>query len=132
MMYKCSEYGSLMFKEKSNKAVTSAQPSAKFSLCCSYGQVKLAPIKESSEMLKGLLTGSNKRDQDFCKNIRAYNSSLAFASMLLSGNEHKFKTKGPYCYCINGQIYHALNQMQPEYGKSQASPKSTHMTKKMN
>ena len=34
--------------------------------------------------------------------------------MLLTGNEYEFKTRGPYYYRINGQVYHAISQMQPE------------------
>ena len=37
--------------------------------------------------------------------------------MLLSGNEYTFRTNGPYCYRINGQVYHVLSQMQPESGR---------------
>ena len=37
--------------------------------------------------------------------------------MCLSGHEYKFKNHGPYCYRINGQVYHVISQMQPEEGK---------------
>ena len=50
-----------------------------FSLCRSRGKVKLPPIKDSPEILKKLLPGNSQRDRDFCQQIRAYNSSLAFA-----------------------------------------------------
>ena len=118
MTYACSECGALMFKEeKSNMSPSTENSPAKFSLCCSYDAIKLPPIKEPPETLNQLLTGSNKRDQDFQTNIRTYNSSLAFASMGLTQKEYKFKTKGPYCFRISGQIYHTLSQMHPEPGK---------------
>ena len=120
MEYTCSECGALMFKEEnSDKTPSGDNKSTKFSLCCSYGAIKLPPTKEPPEKLKSLLTGSTKQDRDFQKNIRAYNSSLAFASMCLShhGKEYKFRTNGPYCYRINGQVYYSLSQMQPEHGK---------------
>ena len=37
--------------------------------------------------------------------------------MCLTGSEYKFKNRGPYCYRINGQVYPATSQMQPELGK---------------
>ena len=69
------------------------------------------------DLLKNLLTGNTHRHKHFRDNIRAYNSSLAFASLCLTGQEFKFKHPGPYCYQINYQLYHVLSQMQPEHGK---------------
>ena len=118
MSFTCSQCGALMFKgEKSGGSLSGENPTAKFSLCCSNGEIKLPPIKEPPEKLKCLLTGNTKKDCDFRTNIRGYNSSLAFASMCVSGEEYKFKTNGPYCYRISGQVYHALSQMQPEPGR---------------
>ena len=117
MSFTCSQCGALMFKgEKSGGSLSGENPTAKFSLCCSNGEIKLPPIKEPPEKLKCLLTG-NTKDCDFRTKIRGYNSSLAFASMCVSGEEYKFKTNGPYCYRISGQVYHALSQMQPEPGR---------------
>ena len=62
----------------------------------------------------------SSRHKQFHDNIRAYNSSLAFASLCLTGQEFKFKNPGPYCYRINIQLYHALSQMQPKHGKPPA------------
>ena len=117
MKYTCDKCGACMFKgEKTAGSFSTANPTAKFSLCCSNGEIQLPPTKEPPEKLKKLLTGNTKRDHDFQTNIRGYNSSLAFASMNVSGVEHKF-TKGPYCYRISGQVYHALSQMQPPHGR---------------
>ena len=118
MSYACSQCGALMFKgEKSGGSLSGEYPTAKFSLCCSNGEIKLPLIKEPPEKLKCLLTGNTKKDHDFRTNIRGYNSSLAFASMCVSGEECKFKTNGPYCYRISSQVYHALSQMEPESGR---------------
>ena len=63
MTYTCTECGASMFKdETSDKSLIDDNPSAKFSLCCSYGQVSLPPIEDPPENLKCLLTGSTKRD----------------------------------------------------------------------
>ena len=83
-----------------------------------YSQnIKLPPLKNPPDLLKNLLTGNTHRDKHFRDNIRAYNSSLAFASLCLTGQEFTFKHPGPYCYRINGQLYHVLSQMQPEHGQ---------------
>ena len=91
-----------------------------FSACCANGNVKLPPLKDPPYLLKNLLTGNTQRDKQFCDNIRAYNSSLTFAFLCLTGQEFKFKNPGPYCHRINGQLYHVLSQMQPEHGKPPA------------
>ena len=38
--------------------------------------------------------------------------------MYLTGREYTFKGRGPYCFRINGQVYHKISQMKPETGKS--------------
>ena len=107
-----------MFKgEKVSGSLSATNPTTKFSLCCSNCDIKLPQIKEAPEKLKQLLTGNTKRNRDFRTNIRAYNSSLAFASMCVSGVEYKFKTQGPYCYRISRQVYHVLSQMHPKHDK---------------
>ena len=40
--------------------------------------------------------------------------------MLLTGSEYEFKSKGPYCFRINWEVYHALSQMHPEPGRKPA------------
>ena len=48
MAYTCSECGALMFKdEKSDQLPSGDNKSAKCSLCCSYGNIKLPPIKRN-------------------------------------------------------------------------------------
>ena len=118
MNHICSACGALMFNgEKHYGKLVENQPTATFSLCCSDGNVKLPPIKDPPQLLQSLLTGKTHRDRNFHQNIRAYNSSLAFAALGLTGQEFKFRTAGPYCYRINGQLYHTISQLQPETEK---------------
>ena len=113
----CSACRALRFKDEKHVRKLSQSDTIIFSACCGNGNIKLPPLKGPPDLLKNLLTGNTHRHKQFCDNIRAYNSSLAFASLCLTG---KFKNPGPYCYSINGQLYHALSQMQPEHGKSPA------------
>ena len=39
--------------------------------------------------------------------------------MYITGEEYKFN-RGPYCFRINGQIYHRISQLEPEGGKPPA------------
>ena len=106
-----------MFKDETHVGKLSQSDTITFSACCGNGNIKLPPLKDPPDLLKNLLTGNTQRNKQFCDNIRAYNSNLAFASLCLTGQEFKFKNPGPYCYRINGQLYHALSQMQPEHAK---------------
>ena len=117
MVHKCSECNAYMFKGETHTGSLSKNE-AKFSLCCSKGAIKLPPINELPSKLQELLSGNRKCDQNFRQNIRAYNSSLAFASMCLTGQEYQFRNRGPYCYRINGQVYHAISQLQPNGDRS--------------
>ena len=38
--------------------------------------------------------------------------------MRLTGKEFQFRTKGPYHFRINGQVYHSISQMLPQAGKT--------------
>ena len=113
----CSACGALMFKDENHVGKLSQSATITFSACCGNGNIKLPPLKNPPDLLKNLLTGNTHRHKHFRDNIRAYNSSLAFASLCLTGQEFKFKHPGPYCYRINGQLYHVLSQMQPEHGQ---------------
>ena len=62
MAYTCSECVALMFKGGKSDRTPEDSLSAKFTLCCSYGDIKLPPIKEPPEILKKLLTGNTKKD----------------------------------------------------------------------
>ena len=118
MTHQCTACGALMFKDEHSKNSLRDGSKQTFSLCCAHGNVEIPPVKEPPDMLKALLTGRTQRYRDFRTNIRAYNSSLAFASMCLTGKEYNFKTNGPYCYRINGQVYHKVSQMLPENGNA--------------
>ena len=62
------------------KAGTSTRSPA-FTTCCAKGKVSLPPIKELPYPLNMLLTRTDPSARLFRKNIRSYNSALAFTSM---------------------------------------------------
>lgn len=48
-----------------------------------------------------------ERKTSFLNNIRAINADFAMAS--LSVRQYQYKTGGPYCFRISGQIYRNFN-----------------------
>ncbi|UYV75835.1 hypothetical protein LAZ67_13001512 [Cordylochernes scorpioides] len=75
------------------------------------GKVELEPI-QTSELLESLMTGKHQLSKNFMENIRSVNSALAFASM--GANLAPPPGYGPYCFRINGQIYHRSVALHPE------------------
>ena len=120
MDYICEQCGALMFKDELHKPIAKDHNHLCFSLCCSYGHAKVPPISEPPHLLMFLLTGNSPESRHFMRNIRAYNSAFAFASMTLTGQEYEFQSKGPYCFRINGQIFHKISQLLPQFGNAHA------------
>ena len=114
--YACEKCCALMFKDEPHKKIDKSTDELCYSLCCSYGAVQVPPVSEPPPLLKTLLSGNSSTSCHFMKNIRAYNSAFAFASMTLTGHEYAFQGKGPYCFRINGQVYHTISQLFPEPG----------------
>ena len=83
----CSACGALMFKDENHVGKLSQSATITFSACCGNGNIKLPPLKNPPDLLKNLLTGNTHRHKHFHDNIRAYNSSLACASLYLTGQE---------------------------------------------
>lgn len=86
----------------------------KFSTCCSQGKVQLPPLSEPPNTLKRLLTESSKEAVSFRRNIRAYNSSLAFTS--LGVKEQQLQGRDPPTFRIQGTVCHRIGQLLPEEG----------------
>ena len=80
--------------------------------CCSSGKISLPINREPPELINALFTNMHPSSQEFLKNIRQYNSSLALASA--TANVQMTATPGVYCYRIHGQIYHATSFLYPE------------------
>lgn len=104
MNYTCEFCLALNFRDEKLRDNT-------FKHCCSKNTV-LLPRKQYPECLQNLLTNvDNQNYQDFRKNIRNYNSAVAFASF--SAKEELFSTKGPPVIRIHGQIYHRASHLHP-------------------
>ncbi|XP_077977577.1 uncharacterized protein LOC144433142 [Glandiceps talaboti] len=85
--------------------------SASFSTCCMQGKVQLSLISDPPLILQKLLTDDNERGKDFREHIRAYNSSLAFAS--LGVHRDMLPRQGPFTFRISGSVYHLIGNLYP-------------------
>jgi hypothetical protein len=112
MTYQCSACKALMFKEETHHG--QMPNNATFSLCCSYGTVRLAPVHPPPDTLKQLFSSSDTNSKHFRQNIRLYNSALALSSIGVDfGSVFNFQTTGPWIYKVNGQMYHSLGPILP-------------------
>ena len=64
--------------------------------CCHNGKVSLPPLQEYPEILRLLFYADNAEGSNFRRNIRNYNSALAFASF--GANIRPPPGRGPYCF----------------------------------
>ena len=81
------------------------------SLCCANGQVTLPPLPPPPLFLQQLFSGTDAKCRTFRDNIRAYNSSLAFASL---GVNVEFLPPGVYCFKIHGEVHHSVGPLLPD------------------
>ena len=113
----CINCGAKMFPwERSKKE----DDGLTFSLCCSYGSVKLAPFKDPSLPLKKLFERNSSQSRKFLDNIRKYNGLVAMSSKNISGKLTDFskcKSRGPNVYKMSGQMYHLIPNMFNIHGK---------------
>lgn len=86
----------------------------KFSKCCRKGVVILPEINVAP-LLQQLMTNNHAHSKNFMDNIRAFNSSLAFASM--GANIAPPPGGGPYCFRIHDSIYHRVGVLNPSSGE---------------
>ena len=85
-----------------------------FSSCCANGKINLPTIDQPPEPLLSLLTGEDSRSRNFRKNIRKYNSVLAFTSMGARVDQSVVGTRGVYNFRIHGEVYHQIGSLLPD------------------
>jgi len=85
-----------------------------FTKCCKNGQIKLDELPHYPEPFLTWMKNEDAMAKNFMENIRAVNSSFAFASM--GANIKPPPGYGPYCFRIHGQIYHRASTLHPPAG----------------
>ena len=87
---------------------------AKFSTCCMHGKIQLPVISDPPELLKQLLFENTNNSKRYRPDIRAFNSSLAIASL---GVKEDILPPGPYTFRICGSVYHRIGHLFPDFGQ---------------
>lgn len=88
--------------------------------CCKLGRVSLLPLEEPPEILRDLLHGTNAKSKSFRKNIRAYNSVMAFVSLGAQIDERFSKDRGVHNFRVHGSIYHRVGALLPNEARQEA------------
>ena len=108
----CCSCGAMMWKNETHSGVLNVN--SKFSTCCAQGKIQLPFITDPPNLIKRLLSEDSNEAKHFRHHIRAFNSSLAFAS--LGVKEDILPPKGPYTFRICGSVYHRIGHLLPEIG----------------
>ena len=87
-----------------------------FSNCYHKGKVSLPENPPYPYKLENLYTGLSMDSIRFRKNIRSYNSVLAFASF--GANFESLSSSGPQVIRICGQIYHNVYALLPNINEA--------------
>ena len=101
--YTCIHCRAVYFTDE----ITGVGNASRFYKCCKDGKVVLpgqCKITRYPEELKHLLTSDSDDAKNFRKYIRSYNTTFACASV--RSNIVSPAGRGPYCFRIQGQMYH--------------------------
>lgn len=124
---RCIHCGALHFDEE---RVQGKHDRNSFFDCCAHGKIEYKDgdiwiddtdgtprslFKQYPDSFKDLFVGKYPEQGNFFLNIRKVNGSYALAS--LCANRYEFKTHGPYCFKLSGQVYYKFNTAaEPDEG----------------
>lgn len=82
--------------------------------CCLEGRIVLS-TNELPSMMQNLLTSTSDLAKSFRTYIRTYNNHFAFTSFgVRADNDLSKRNMGIYTFRVQGQVYHFLNDLQPD------------------
>jgi hypothetical protein len=84
--------------------------------CCKQGEIVLPPIREPPDLLRRLLTRDYPTSDSFFKNIRQYNSALAFTSITYTPDRRLGMHAYNPTFQIQGELYHLQGPLNPQAG----------------
>jgi hypothetical protein len=73
---------------------------------CKKGEIVLPPVREPPNLLRRLLTRDHSISDSFFKNIRQYNSALAFTFIAYTPDRRLKVSKYNPTFQIQGELYH--------------------------
>ena len=80
--------------------------SGDFSACCAQGDISLPPFTDLPPFLQTILSSDGPRSAQFRKNLRQYNSTFAFTSLMYNTTDSGATGRGPMDFQIRGSIFH--------------------------
>ena len=113
----CKSCGAKMFPWENSKVEERGKT---FSLCCSYGAIRLNQFKDPSPKMKKLFDENSSQSKQFLKNIRQYNNLVSMSSKCITGKLTDFsriRSKGPNIFKMSGQMYHLIPNLLPIEGE---------------
>ena len=103
MTHECEYCGALHFIQE---AVNPSQQCLEFEDCCKRGDVHLDPQKGVTPYLRRLFETDSPDGHHFRKNIRSYNSALAFTSVSYTKDTRIDFSTGVQVFSIHGELFH--------------------------
>jgi flagellar biosynthesis GTPase FlhF len=99
------------------KLTASSKKNPKFSVCCLQGKINLPAFTPHPNALNKYFTTRSLAAIHFRKNIRKFNSALAFTSVAVKMDERVTRSSGPYSFCIHGSLHHRMGSLlhQPDH-----------------
>jgi len=85
----------------------------KFGMCCLQGQIQQPPLQPLTGILHNYLTGDDYSLREFCNNICQYNAVFAMTSVEVKIDNSVTRQSGPYCFKIQGELYHLTGAFLP-------------------
>jgi hypothetical protein len=86
--------------------------------CCKQGEIVLPPIREPPNLLRRLLTRDHPTSNSFFKNIRQYNSALAFTSIAYIPNRRLGVHVYNPTFQIQGELYYLQDPLNSQAGNN--------------
>ena len=117
----CPDCGAYHWAAERLAKSTLANP--KFGMCCFSGKVKVDHLHDLPPELHQLYWGDNDQAKKFRKNIRTYNSALAFTSVgqaagkALQLDNSVNDGHGPWLYRLHGELHHITGTLHPAPGR---------------
>lgn len=95
-------------------------PHKQFPACCVRGDGQLEPLTDAPTVLRTLLQDDSPRARAFRKDIRKYNSALAFTSVSYNKDTRVSLQGGIQCFQIHGELFHFQGPLRTEDGRTPA------------
>lgn len=108
----CLSCGARHWVDERKTTTTAANPH--FTSCCLDGAISLPSFQPLPANLRQLLLGDSPQARTFRRNIRAYNSSLAFTSLSCTTTDRGTGRHGIQVFQIHGALYHRQGPLEEE------------------